>query len=342
MGIPSSRQCWCGNDNLIPFSSDYQRCPVCETLISLRRQREPNHAVDDRESGFYGRNYWFDHQTEVLHQPDIIQRARQDMTERCLYWLRTLLKYKIPPGQILELGAAHGGFVALLRWAGYDAVGLELSPWVVDFAHQTFGVPMLLGPVEDQKVQPGSLDSIALMDVLEHLPDPFATIHHCLSLLKAGGFLIIQTPQYPEGKTYEQIVTQGDRFLAHLVATEHLYLFSRPSIRIFFQRQGVDHLHFEPAFFPFYDMFLVVGREPFQTHSPEEGEEALRRLPEGRLVQALLDLDLQRRHLLDQLSESEIDRANRLNQIHDLNRFLQEPLRAKIWRRLSRILGGRI
>jgi 2-polyprenyl-3-methyl-5-hydroxy-6-metoxy-1,4-benzoquinol methylase len=30
---------------------------------------------------------------------------------------------------------------------------------------------MLVGPVEDQKIPSGSLDVIALMDVLEHLPE---------------------------------------------------------------------------------------------------------------------------------------------------------------------------
>ena len=34
---------------------------------------------------------------------------------------------------------------------------------------------MLVGKIERQGVEEGSLDVIALMDVLEHLPDPCAT-----------------------------------------------------------------------------------------------------------------------------------------------------------------------
>ena len=46
---------------------------------------------------------------------------------------------------------------------------------------------MLLGPVEDQQIEPGSLDVIALMDVFEHLPDPVSTMRHCLRLLRPDG-----------------------------------------------------------------------------------------------------------------------------------------------------------
>ncbi|MGQ9532551.1 MAG: class I SAM-dependent methyltransferase, partial [Desulfotomaculales bacterium] len=118
-------------------------------------------------------------------------RARTDLPERCLYWLRTLLKYKLPPGRVLELGCGHGGFVALLRWAGFEAIGLELSPWVVGFARQTFGIPTLLGPVENQVIEPSSLEAIVLMDVLEHLPNPLSTLRHCLELLKQDGIFVI-------------------------------------------------------------------------------------------------------------------------------------------------------
>lgn len=71
-----------------------------------------------------------------------------------------------------------------------------MSAWVVEFARRRFNVPMLFGPVEGQQIAPGSLDLIALMDVLEHLPDPAGTMLHCLSLLRPDGVLMIQTPRY--------------------------------------------------------------------------------------------------------------------------------------------------
>lgn len=307
-----SPTCWCGNAVLQVFSPDYLKCIVCGTLVAAQMPGSEISQVHDDEKDFYGREYWFSHQEVDLGQPNIAIRSRTDLPERCLHWLRTLLKYKLPPGHVLELGSAHGGFVALLRWTGFDAIGLELSPWVAKFACETVGVPTLLGPVESQQIEPSSLDAIALMDVLEHLPDPQATMSHCLSLLKPNGIMVIQTPCYPEGKTYEELLAQGSRFLDQFKKLDHLYLFSRSSIREFFHRLGADHLEFEPAIFAHYDMFFIVSRAPFAMCLPDEIERALSAALNGRLVQALLDLDDQFHDLKKHYVESEADRAARL------------------------------
>src|SRR3954468_21962046 len=158
------RPCWCGQSDLLPFSADYRRCASCETLVG-------NVAADGE---FYNWEYFHGGQTS-RGVPAIETRARADLFDRCVYWLNDLARYKLPPARVLELGSAHGGFVALLRQAGFDATGLDLSPAIVETARKTLGVPILLGPVEDQDIAPKSLDVIALMDVIEHMPNPVST-----------------------------------------------------------------------------------------------------------------------------------------------------------------------
>jgi SAM-dependent methyltransferase len=315
--------CWCGNADLQPFSSVYKQCSRCETLVSIRIPDADFAAVTKDESGFYGKEYWFGHQEKDLGFPNIIARSRSDLSERCLYWLRTLLKYKAPPGRALELGGSHGGFVALLQRAGFHATGLELSPWVVEFARETFAVPMLLGPVEEQQIAPASLDVIVLMDVLEHLVDPVKTIRHCLNLLTPDGVFVIQTPHYEVEKTYEQMLAQQDDFLEQLKDDEHLYLFSQQAVCEFFKRLGVEHVVFEPAFFAQYDMFLVASRVPLAPLAYAEVEKALSASPDGRLVQALLDVDERHRTLLDRHSAAQKDRAAHLAVIEQQGQRLQ-------------------
>src|SRR5262245_42932968 len=172
--------CWCGNAALAAFCPGYARCPVCDTLVSSQMPGPDIARVDDEERDFYGRHYWFAYQEEHRGNLPLSARTRSDLPERCLHWLRTLLAYKFPPARVLELGSAHGGFVGMLRLAGFDAIGLEISPWVVEFARATFEVPMLLGPLEAQDLDAASFDVIALMDVLEHLPDPTRTMQRCL------------------------------------------------------------------------------------------------------------------------------------------------------------------
>lgn len=290
-GMRQAPRCWCGNLDLIPFSPEYLKCRACETLVFAEPPGPEISQVTDDERDFYGRSYWFTHVEERLGQPNILVRSRKDLPERCLYWLRTAMRYKLPPASVLELGSGHGGFVSLLRWAGFEAIGLELSPWVVDFARAKFNVPMLLGRVEEQQIEPGSLDVIAMMDVFEHLPDPTATIRHCSNLLKPNGVLIIQTPRYPEGESYEELVARSDRFLELLKPIEHVYLFSRHAIREFFTRLGYAYVQFEPAIFPHYDMFLAVSRVPLVAHGPETIKATLKAAPGRRLLQAFLDVD---------------------------------------------------
>lgn len=287
--------CWCGNTDLAPFDADYLRCPRCETLVLREMPRGDVTAVAADEVGLYGKDYWFNHQENDVGFPNIIRRARADLPERCVHWLRAVLKYKLPPAKTLELGAAHGGFVATLRQAGFDSTGLELSPWIADYARQTFGVPMLQGPVERQALAPGSFDLIAMMDVIEHLPDPIGTLRACVKLLRPDGILMVQTPEYPEGQSPESLESSGATFVQHLRPQEHLYLFSRRGTKELMARVGVPHVVYEPAMFAQYDQFFVATRTaPPQVNNAEAVRHALAATPGGRLAGALLDLAVSR------------------------------------------------
>src|SRR4051812_45456696 len=166
-----SNSCWCGQAALEPFSADYGRCAACETLVCTAVPAPADPRVRDEASDFYGWEYF--HSDQVRRGvPPIETRARTDLYDRCVYWLDALTRYRLPPARVLELGCAHGGFVALLRQAGYDAVGLDLSPSIVDLARRTFDVPMLVGPVEDQSLEAGVVGVVGVMGGVEDPPPP--------------------------------------------------------------------------------------------------------------------------------------------------------------------------
>jgi 2-polyprenyl-3-methyl-5-hydroxy-6-metoxy-1,4-benzoquinol methylase len=276
----SARACWCGHPNLEPFSDHYRVCRACGTLVSLA-------AFD---ATLYDENYWLGRQTEHHGLPDIRKRARLDLPERCTYWLRHLLSHRLPPGRVLEVGCAHGGYVALLGWAGFEAVGTELSPAVARLAHELFGVNVLAGQVEKQPFEEESFDVIVLNDVIEHLPDPVATLRHCAKLLSKGGFFVIQTPEYKEHLSYRELKDTNDIFLKHMEKKqdEHLYLYSRRSARMLFDRLGLGHVDFANPIFP-YDMFFTASRSSLGANDEGAIAAALASRPVGRLAQALLD-----------------------------------------------------
>jgi glycosyltransferase involved in cell wall biosynthesis/2-polyprenyl-3-methyl-5-hydroxy-6-metoxy-1,4-benzoquinol methylase len=297
----SASFCWCGNRVLEPFSPDYLRCPVCETLVLAERPSAEALLVRDDEQDFYGRHY-FDKIAALHNLPPLEQRARGDLPERCIHWLGELLRFRQPPARILELGSAHGGFVSMLRWAGYDATGLDLSPEIVASARRRFDVPILQGPVESQDLPPASLDAIVLMDVLEHLGDPMATLQHCARLLKPDGLFFLQTPRYREGKSLAEMEAENDPFLSMLVPDQHLYLLSKSSVKLLFQRLGFEHVEFVPAIFSSYDMSLAASRTVLTPLPEGQAVSCLEASPGSRLVLALHDLN-------QRSKESEANRA---------------------------------
>jgi 2-polyprenyl-3-methyl-5-hydroxy-6-metoxy-1,4-benzoquinol methylase len=319
------RHCWCGERDLAVYSENYLVCASCGTLVSRVGLSEDQLRVTDDNASYYGKEYWLSHQVNDFGFGSIHERIRQDLPQRCLMWLRSLLNYQLPPARVLELGSAHGGFVALLRWAGFDAQGLEVSSWVVDFARSTFEIPMLLGPLEEQQhLQTKSLDAIILNDVLEHLPDPVCTIRRCLELLTPDGVLLVQTPSYPEALTHADLVGQQSPFLQMIgdkVAREHIYVFSERSVRRLFEQAGCPTLVFEPALFPA-DMFFVASRNPVPRTVPAEVVERLNSRPVGRLVLALLDQEQQQAQLRESWQNAEADRIALGQTIGKLNEHI--------------------
>jgi 2-polyprenyl-3-methyl-5-hydroxy-6-metoxy-1,4-benzoquinol methylase len=285
-----STRCWCENGALEPFSAEYRRCAACETLICTSEGINP--------TDFYDWEY-FHHDQVRRGVPPIETRARTDLFERCVYWLNALTRFVLPPARVLELGSAHGGFVALMRQAGYDAIGLDLSPAIVELARKTFDVPMLTGPIESQaSLTPASFDVIVLMDVIEHLPDPVQTLERCLKLLKPDGIVMLQTPCYPAGRSVGELRTEKHQFLLHLSPGEHLHLFSEKSLSMLLERAGAAHREFLPAIFWFYDMFCIASPLPPRHTMREARDEAFSRSVSARLVQALLDGEERYRGLL--------------------------------------------
>lgn len=302
-------QCWCGNASLEPFSSEYVRCPICDTIVLSDWPDPLALKVKNDSEDFYGAKY-FESYVRDRGYPSLMDRARTDLPERCLHWLKALLAYKLPPSKTLELGSAHGGFVALQKWAGFDAIGLEMSPTVVQNAKKTFDVSLLTGPVEDQNLEPESFDVISLMDVLEHFASPTSTMAECLKLLKPDGILLIQTPRYPGNKTFNDLRESGDQFLLQLKPEEHIFLFSESSAKELFGRLGAPYLNFEPAIFAHYDMFFAVSRSPLKKHSMQAIESSLTIVPSGRLVQSMFDQDLKLKEMGSRLDSAVGDREH--------------------------------
>jgi 2-polyprenyl-3-methyl-5-hydroxy-6-metoxy-1,4-benzoquinol methylase len=270
----------------------------------------------------YGKQYWISPKVEGFELPDIFTRSRADLIERCLYWLTHVLRYKKPPGRSLEVGCAHGAFVMLMEMAGFDAVGSEMSPWVVDYASNTFNVRILCRPIDDLPFEPLSYDCILLFDVVEHLPRPDVSLQIISALLKPDGVLAIQTPHRSEQHlTFEEMRERRHSFVEMMKDPGHLFLFTEAGLRQLLSSVGFHHIAHEPPLFP-YDMFVFAGKESLEKSSQDAVDQQLLKTRHGRVLVALLDL-----YRKSQQAEREL--AARLEAVQALERQV-EALKAAL------------
>jgi SAM-dependent methyltransferase len=114
-------------------------------------------------------------------------------TER--HKVEILRQYLTDGSSILDVGCSTGHFVLQARRRGFAAEGLEPSRQFCAIANTILKVPVTLGQIE--QYQPGyCFDGMVLWDVLEHLYEPARVVQHAARLLKSGGILLAQVPNY--------------------------------------------------------------------------------------------------------------------------------------------------
>ncbi len=98
------------------------------------------------------------------------------------------------PGTLLDVGAGTGIFMHLARERGWQPDGVDICPLTADKAAEEFGVRITIGPFEHQHFEGRRFDAAAMLDVLEHVIDPLATLRKVHSLLRPGAALAIAVP----------------------------------------------------------------------------------------------------------------------------------------------------
>jgi 2-polyprenyl-3-methyl-5-hydroxy-6-metoxy-1,4-benzoquinol methylase len=106
-----------------------------------------------------------------------------------------LLRDYLPPGaSVLDYGCGLGLFVQALHAEGFSAIGVEYDEAAVAHAAKITGRPILSVAEFMSKRNMATYDALHLGDVLEHLPDPCATLSELLRFVKPGGLLFAEGP----------------------------------------------------------------------------------------------------------------------------------------------------
>jgi SAM-dependent methyltransferase len=107
--------------------------------------------------------------------------------------IRVLRRF-CPTGNLLDVGCGRGYFVKTASEWGFDAMGIDASGTAVRYAGKELGVRAEHQDL-DGLVRTGKrFDAVTLWHVLEHFTDPVGELRRIRSLLKEGGFCLVETP----------------------------------------------------------------------------------------------------------------------------------------------------
>jgi SAM-dependent methyltransferase len=153
--------------------------------------------------------------------------------------LRVLQRYRGDGARtLLDVGCSAGFFLETAVEAGWDATGVEPSRWMAERARERLGARVLTTTLEAARLEGRRFDVVTMWDVLEHVRSPSDFIAQAKRHMAPGALLAINVP------ARDTLVARclGRRW--PLLLPEHLYYFTRTSLRALLERAGFEVLGF--------------------------------------------------------------------------------------------------
>jgi SAM-dependent methyltransferase len=171
-------------------------CPLCTS---------PERVVVDREAAVVrcrgcGHRYVHPRPTQdeiarAYSLPTAYDEWLQAADAREAMWRRRFHRVlgDVPAGRLLDVGAGIGTFLAIARDQGWAIEGTEVSTTAIAHAQERYAIAVHRGFLEEL-TPPGPYDAITLWHVIEHVPDPVATLRFCHRILADHGQMILAMP----------------------------------------------------------------------------------------------------------------------------------------------------
>lgn len=96
-------------------------------------------------------------------------------------------------GTLLDVGCGSGAYLQRMRNAGWHVMGTEPDPKAAARLRDRLQFPVF-SSLDEVESHAERFDLITLSHVIEHVPDPLATLRQLAGLLAPGGRLILTTP----------------------------------------------------------------------------------------------------------------------------------------------------
>lgn len=199
---------------------EFSSCPKCNSWsqspqITVQTLTRWYNSVDYRAAGAGKDGIYLNYSAdEAARRGEALARYRRD--------LHRLLK---PRSRVLEVGCATGSLLAVLRDAGHQVSGLELSSEFAEDAKRLNGLDVLVGDFAKVEYAPNSFDAVLMLGTVSNLQQAEFHFRRVRELLKSGGFFYFNTPLANS--------------LAAWIYGRYFWMFA-PSVSTFFSMKGCE------------------------------------------------------------------------------------------------------
>lgn len=138
----------------------------------------------------------------------------------------------VRPGQtrFLDIGSGSGEFLYMAGKMGFEISGIEPNEGYAQYTRRELGLPVENCTYETADLTPGHYDVINLNHVLEHLPDPLASLRFINTLLRPDGLFSVSVPDIEQNRH-----APWTRF--HFA---HIYNFCGDTLRAMLAKSGFE------------------------------------------------------------------------------------------------------
>jgi SAM-dependent methyltransferase len=145
-------------------------------------------------------------------------------------------------GALIEIGSGSGFLLAAFKKEGWQVLGIEPDAVACEYARSTNHVDARACILETANLPEQSADVVIMNHVIEHVPDPRATLRAIYRVLKPGGHLVIETPRYDT--LMFRLLGRRERSLS---CDGHIYFFTEASLRNCYEGAGFRRVDFRPV-----------------------------------------------------------------------------------------------
>lgn len=180
---------------------EYTRCNLCnQDRTRVIWQEPPYKIVRCQNCGLIYLNPRPDEKglAQTYSEEYFTNYYLKDRGERIAYFRERLKEIKrLKKGKrLLGIGCGVGFFLKVAQESGWQAWGVEISPFATRYARTQYGLEVFQGELKEAHFPSNHFDLVTMWDVLGHLSDPMGYLEEAFRLLKRKGIIVLKIPRY--------------------------------------------------------------------------------------------------------------------------------------------------